>query len=115
VRSRAVGLVPLLILVACASGGTEPGSGQPVHQIQGGFRNLDPNFARASSWTRWTFIVRRSMQSLTSPRTFDAPRVANDGAALRAQPSFPTITWVGHATLLVQVDGLNVQIGRAHV
>ena len=107
-RSRVAGLVPLLILVACASGGTEPGSGPPVHHGPGGFRNLDPNFARASGWTRWTFILRRSMQSLTSPRSFDAPRVANDGATLRAQPPSTTITWVGHATLLVQVDGLSV-------
>jgi N-acyl-phosphatidylethanolamine-hydrolysing phospholipase D len=108
VRSRAAGLVPLLILVACAGAGTGPGSGEPVHHVEGGFRNLDPDFGRASSWTRWTFILRRSMQSLTSPRRFDAPRVANDGAALRRQPPSTTITWVGHATLLVQVDGLNV-------
>jgi N-acyl-phosphatidylethanolamine-hydrolysing phospholipase D len=108
VRSRAAGLVPLLVLVACAGAGTGPGSGEPVHHVKGGFRNLDPDFGRASGWTRWTFILRRSMQSLTSPRRFDAPRVANDGAALRRQPPFTTITWVGHATLLVQVDGLNV-------
>jgi N-acyl-phosphatidylethanolamine-hydrolysing phospholipase D len=98
----------LLILVACAGAGTGPGSGEPVHHVNGGFRNLDPDFARASGWTRWTFILRRSMQSLTSPRRFDAPRVTNDGAALRTQPPATTITWVGHATLLVQVDGLNV-------
>ena len=107
-RSRAAGLVPLLVLVACAGAGTGPGSGEPVHHVKGGFRNLDPDFGRASGWTRWTFILRRSMQSLTSPRRFDAPRVANDGAALRRQPPSTTITWVGHATLLVQVDGLNV-------
>ena len=107
-RSRAAGLVPLLILVACAGAGTESGSGQPAHHVKGGFRNPDPDFARASGWTRWTFILRRSMQSLTSPRRFDAPRVTNDGAALRTQPPSTTITWVGHATLLVQVDGLNV-------
>ena len=45
-------------------------------------------------------------QSLTAPRAFDAPRVANDGAVLRATPPPQAITWVGHATLLVQVDGV---------
>jgi N-acyl-phosphatidylethanolamine-hydrolysing phospholipase D len=98
----------LLILLACASAGTEPGSGQPVHHGPGGFRNLDPSFSRVSAWTRWSFILRRSVESLTSPRRFDAPRVANDGAALRTQPPSSTITWVGHATLLVQIDGLSV-------
>ena len=102
-------LVPLLILVACASGGTGSDSGLPAHHLAGGgFRNLDPTFARASGWTRWTFILRRGLQSLMSPRRFDAPRVANDGAALRAGSPSPTITWVGHATLLVQLDGLHV-------
>lgn len=107
-RSRALGLVPLLILVACASAGTQPIPGQPVHHIQGGFRNLDPSFSRPSGWTRWMFILRRTAQSIASPRAFDAPRVANDGAVLRAQPPPTTITWVGHATLLVQLDGLSV-------
>ena len=45
---------------------------------------------------------------MTSPRHFDAPRVPNDGAALRAVPPPSAITWIGHATLLVQVDGLSV-------
>jgi hypothetical protein len=76
--------------------------------VAGGFRNLDPEFTRPSGWTRWSFIARRMWDSLTAPRTFEAPRVANDGAALRAQPSPRSITWVGHATLLVQVDGLSV-------
>ena len=102
-------LVPLLILVACASGGTGSDSGLPAHHLAGGgFRNLDPTFARASGWTRWTFILRRGLQSLMSPRRFDAPRVANDGAPLRAGSPSPTITWVGHATLLVQLQGVNV-------
>jgi len=109
VRLRVVGLVPsLLILVACATAGTEPLPGRPLHHVEGGFRNVDPTFGRPSGWTRWGFIGRRMWQSLTSPRTFEAPRAANDGVALRAVPSPRSITWVGHATLLVQTDGLNV-------
>jgi N-acyl-phosphatidylethanolamine-hydrolysing phospholipase D len=108
VRSRAAALVTLLILVACASGGTEGVVGRPAHHVPGGFRNPDPSFARPSGWTRWTFIVRRGWQSIASPRHFDAPRVPNDGAALRAVPPPSAVTWVGHATLLVQVDGLSV-------
>ena len=108
-RLRAAALVPVLILIACASGGTEGVAGRPTHHAPGGdFRNLDPTFTRPSGWTRWTFILRRSWQTLTTPRSFDAPRVANDGAALRAVPPPATLTWIGHATLLVQVDGLTI-------
>ncbi len=107
-RPRAAALFPLLLLAACASAGSEPLAGRPVHHVEGGFRNPDPAFVRASGWTRWSFIFRRAAQSLTSSRSFDAPRVANDGAALRSNPHRPAITWIGHATLLVQVDGLNL-------
>jgi N-acyl-phosphatidylethanolamine-hydrolysing phospholipase D len=100
----------LVVLVACASAGTEGVAGRlPAHHVAGGgFRNLDPAFSRPSGWTRWTFILRRSWQNLTAPRAFDAPRVANDGAALRAVPAPAALTWIGHATLLVQVDGLAI-------
>jgi N-acyl-phosphatidylethanolamine-hydrolysing phospholipase D len=108
VRPRAAALLLLLLPAACASAGSEPVTGRPAHHVAGGFRNLDPAFIRPSGWTRWSFILQRAVQSLTSPRGFDAPRVANDGAALRSNPQRPAITWIGHATLLVQLDGLSV-------
>ena len=42
------------------------------------------------------------------PRTASLPLAPNDGGALRANLNDPTITWVGHSTLLVQLDGVNV-------
>jgi N-acyl-phosphatidylethanolamine-hydrolysing phospholipase D len=109
VRLPAAAFLPsLLILVACATAGSESLPGRPLHHIEGGFRNLDPGFQRPGAWTRWSFIARRTWQGIVTPRTFDAPRVANDGAALRTAPPPRSITWIGHATVLVQVDGLSV-------
>jgi N-acyl-phosphatidylethanolamine-hydrolysing phospholipase D len=34
--------------------------------------------------------------------------VKNDGDELRANQQAPTITWIGHSTFLVQIDGLNI-------
>jgi L-ascorbate metabolism protein UlaG (beta-lactamase superfamily) len=76
----------------------------------GGFRNLDPAYERPGGWARTRFFARRGWQSITGARRYEPPRVANDGRALRERPAdaAPTVTWIGHSTLLVQLDGLNV-------
>lgn len=74
----------------------------------GGFRNPNPDFRRPSAWTRWSFIVRRLWSTTVAPRTFVAPRVFNDGAVLRAGTVNPSITWIGHATVVVQINGVNI-------
>ena len=98
----------LILLIACAGVGSEPILGQPAHHVAGGFRNPNPDFQRPSTWIRWSFVVRRLWTTTISPRTFVAPRVANDGAILRAGTLNPSITWIGHSTLLVQINGVNI-------
>ncbi len=97
-----------MLLAGCTSVGTEPLPGKPSHHVAGGFRNPNPEFKRPDGWTRWSFFARRVWASLVAPRRFDAPRVANDGGALRAGASNPSVTWVGHSTLLLQLDGVNL-------
>jgi L-ascorbate metabolism protein UlaG (beta-lactamase superfamily) len=41
---------------------------------------------------------------IDAPARADVPRIANDGAALRGAPH-PALTWIGHATYLVQLGG----------
>jgi N-acyl-phosphatidylethanolamine-hydrolysing phospholipase D len=98
----------LILFVACTGVGNEPIPGQPAHHVVGGFRNTNADFRRPSAWTRWNFVVRRLWTTTLSPRTFVAPRVSNDGAILRAGGMNPSITWIGHATLLIQIDGVNI-------
>jgi L-ascorbate metabolism protein UlaG (beta-lactamase superfamily) len=88
--------------------GTEPLPGRPSHHVEGGFRNPNPEFRRPEGWTRVSFFVRRMWASMVVPRSFEAPRVtAVELAALASNPA-PTVTWVGHATLLVQLEGVNL-------
>jgi N-acyl-phosphatidylethanolamine-hydrolysing phospholipase D len=43
-----------------------------------------------------------------APRSIELPAAANDGVALRANQAAPTVTWIGHATLLIQLAGVSV-------
>ena len=55
------------------------------------------------------FRARRVWAALVGTRAIpEFPRVANDGRLLRDNRTTPTITWIGHATLLVQLDGVNI-------
>ena len=101
-------IIIVILLFACAGVESEPSAGQPAHHVVGGFRNPNADFSRPSTWTRWSFVVRRLWTTSMTPRTFVAPRVANDGAILRAGSVNPSITWIGHSTLLVQINGVNI-------
>jgi N-acyl-phosphatidylethanolamine-hydrolysing phospholipase D len=103
-----VALCFLILLIACSGVGKERIPGQAAHHLVGGFRNTNPDFRRPSAWTRWSFVVRRLWTSSIAPRSFAAPRIFNDSAILRAGHLNPSITWIGHSTLLVQMDGTNI-------
>jgi N-acyl-phosphatidylethanolamine-hydrolysing phospholipase D len=73
----------------------------------GTYRNLDPEFRRASHWTR----VRVYLLSLAALVKAEHPFVAlpiavPDLTTLRQNRHQPTVTWIGHSTLLVQLDGV---------
>lgn len=112
-RSKTGALSPALVVLAawllpaCAAVGTEPLPGRPSHHVEGGFRNPNPQFRQAEGWTRTSFLLRRLWASLVAARSFEAPRAAADRVSLASNPA-PTVTWVGHATMLVQLEGVNL-------
>ena len=71
---------------------------------KGRFNNIDGDIGHGKFSDRLPFMFRRFGTYFRSDE--DAPeRVANDGAFLRQNTghSVPTVTWIGHATLLVQL------------
>ncbi|MBI1737031.1 MAG: MBL fold metallo-hydrolase [Candidatus Rokubacteria bacterium] len=94
-------------LAGCAGVGA-PKPGAPAHHRERGFANTNPAYARPPFWTRITFFTSRMWAATFAPRTVTLPRVETDARRLRENTTDATVTWVGHATLLVQLDGVNV-------
>jgi N-acyl-phosphatidylethanolamine-hydrolysing phospholipase D len=96
-----------LITGACAGvGGPEPGA--PPHHRVNGFANPNTAFTRPPLFRRMAFLISRAFATTFAPRTVDLPRAPNDGQELRGNRDAPTVTWIGHSTLLVQLHGMNV-------
>jgi N-acyl-phosphatidylethanolamine-hydrolysing phospholipase D len=71
----------------------------------GRYENVGGDIGHGTLGVRFPFMVRRLGTYFRSGNGAPAA-VENDGAFLRenAQHSVPTVTWVGHATLLVQLE-----------
>lgn len=69
------------------------------------FTNLDGSINPHGLRTvlRWKLGLHDERRPRT-PAQAEVPRVPNDGAALRGAPH-PALTWIGHATYLVQLGG----------
>jgi len=100
-------LVIVAALVADARAGSGP-SDVPAHHASNGFTNPGLGaHAMPSVAVTLPFFLRRAVGYLNPPTDMVPGRVANDGSFLRhnAEHSSPSVTWVGHSTLLVQMGG----------
>jgi len=100
-------LATTLACVACARVGG-PVAGAPAHHRENGFANPNPSHPLAGGWFRTRFFIARVWSTTFHPRQVSLPVMVNDGAKLRDNRSAPTVTWIGHSTLLIQLDGVNV-------
>ncbi len=107
-RVHRVALAAVLALVLVQPGaGVGLELGPAARGSDGRFLNEVGSIPHAGVRVSFPFFLRRAAGRFrTRP---GAPlRVPNDGAFLRenALHSVPTVTWIGHATLLVQMDGV---------
>src|SRR5262245_43799889 len=72
------------------------------------FKNLDPSFHRASHWTQVRFAILGFFSLFTAPRREPLPAALVDAPLLWNNHHDATVTWIGHSTVLVQLDGLNI-------
>ncbi|CBJ41052.1 putative metallo-hydrolase/oxidoreductase (plasmid) [Ralstonia solanacearum CMR15] len=78
------------------------------HHTPDGFRNRYPHAPRDNNGSAWKWMRERRRLGLPKPPTADLSCVPPDLAAIRRPPAVPQLTWIGHETLLLQIDGLNV-------
>jgi N-acyl-phosphatidylethanolamine-hydrolysing phospholipase D len=101
-----------LALSACANEPTTA-AGQAPHHRDGGFRNnytdsTSPGFAALA---RWRFQAWRD--GLPAPPGSTTPAIVPDLGLIQSNAKagarmVPAVTWIGHATVLAQLGGLNV-------
>jgi N-acyl-phosphatidylethanolamine-hydrolysing phospholipase D len=77
-----------------------------AHHLKRGFRNLDPGYSYSMTG-RAMRLLSRTFERWPARGTPPAVLV-NDGADLRANGHAPTLSWIGHATFLVQLAGVNI-------
>ena len=79
--------------------------GPAPRDADGRFTNWTGTSSHGGLGIRFPFFLRR-IRGVFRSRPGSPTRVENDGVFLRenSEHSIPTVTWVGHATLLVQMD-----------
>jgi len=105
-RARLAALLVLSLAAMPAALALAESGDTPAWHLGHGFRNLDNGYSYTMSGRAWSFLrraVTREPARGTPPRP-----LANNGAELRSNGTHPTVTWVGHATLLVQLAGVNI-------
>jgi N-acyl-phosphatidylethanolamine-hydrolysing phospholipase D len=113
-RRHSIAAIALVVAVVAALSFALPSpQAQPrvvldgqTHHLKHGYQNLDPTYSY-SMMSRAGRLVRRTFEGWPARGT-PPVRVANDGAELRANGQIPTVTWIGHATVLVQMHGVNI-------
>jgi N-acyl-phosphatidylethanolamine-hydrolysing phospholipase D len=121
IRLRQLATIASCLLLLCLSAGGE-GRAQPgadvsragasvtnrlSRALQGpaGFRNADPEYRRAPIVARATSFVLGGTWLWPEKRVASLAAVPPDLATLRGNRGEATVTWVGHSTVLVQLDG----------
>lgn len=108
-RSLLSMLATSLVMMGCTAIPTDPGPDKP-HHTPTGFQNLPgggdkPGFEGFLKW-QWERLGRE----LTPQDAGKVPRVALERSALEGKSPGWTMTWLGHASVHLQIDGLAILI-----
>lgn len=100
------GLLIMILLNSCFSNSEN----LKPHHTKAGFRNLNPRIEAKGLGDILTWQLSRVFQNLPSlnPEDYEFLVIENDGKSLQKNQDQLSVTWIGHATLLIQLDGKNI-------
>jgi L-ascorbate metabolism protein UlaG (beta-lactamase superfamily) len=83
---------------------------KPSHHTESGFKNLDPSLKvnGFGDLISWQFSKLYTKSPSTNPDDYKFEIFKNDGSLLKDNKTKLSVTWIGHATTLVQIDGVNI-------
>jgi N-acyl-phosphatidylethanolamine-hydrolysing phospholipase D len=103
---------PILLAAAaaistyCQTTNSMPDPNPPHHGAEG-YRNIYLSGPRGSFW-KWQLERWEKGLPKTPEGGYHFEVLTPDVAALKANRTEPTLTWIGHATFLLQLSGLNI-------
>lgn len=73
----------------------------------GGFRNTAAGYREAGGWEFAVWIAGKLGEMFSKGEAVSIGRMNNDGSNLRTAIE-DTVTWIGHTTVLIQLEGKNI-------
>ncbi len=96
-----IGIIIVALISACTTTET---THLKKHHTDNGYVNNTPQGSPSI-----TDMLEFGWENMTSDaKTIEYPIAVNDPKFLQNNTSKPTITWIGHATFLIQMDGVNI-------
>jgi N-acyl-phosphatidylethanolamine-hydrolysing phospholipase D len=107
IKPASKAIISIALLLVFNTSHAQSDSTTKAHHTPTGFKNNYANQVSKSfgDFMRWQWESWRLDKTPSSP----TPSVQADLALLKS-PTAPTVTWIGHATALVQANGLNVLV-----
>jgi N-acyl-phosphatidylethanolamine-hydrolysing phospholipase D len=99
-----------LVLAGCISEESAPMAERPWHHVPGGFRNPPGSPPRGGDFGDWTTFFLRRFGSAETAVVPDGHVLPPDAvlAGLQRHAGTDSVTWLGHASFLIRLDGRTI-------